>query len=711
LTIDGESHAITLSGDVNGDDDENAFSDNVRVFLVNAGVTATLKNLTIIKGVGGNWTDPILHGGGIYNQGTLTVTGNTLSNNWGGIRNEVGATLAVSGSNFYDNWVSSWGGDATYKTGGAILNHGVMTITGSAFSGNHADGIAAIGAVSNSGTATITASTFYSNTSLFMGGGAMGNFGTMTIASSLFTENSGGVSSLGGGGGAILNKVDAGGRLTNRDRLLEQYAGWAAEDGTEYSSLGGAILSQQGALSVAASTFQGNTAPFVSGGSDTYGGAIVAVGSDTGVVSITNNTFLENSALLGGALAAGGTNVALTNNTFVSNTATTSGTLWLNGSGTLSNNLLGQGTTGGNCEIEAGSVFTATSNLADDDTCGAGFINSATINLGTPGNYGGNTETIPLLPGSAAIDTGDSGACPATDQRGMTRPQGAGCDIGAFEVAVPEMTVLGNGQVITNNDATPAPADHTDFGGAAVNGGQIIRTFTISNSGNLTLTLTGSPLVSVTGPAAGDFSVTAQPGATVGPSLTTPFTVRFAPTVIGTRAATVTIANNDPDENPYTFAVQGVGDICFATLDGVTVYASANAQAVRDAVSAASPGDTVKVAGYCAGVQAQLATTQTVMITQPLTLAGGYTPTNWSTYDPTGNPTPLDALGGGRVIYADAAVTVQGLTVTNGYINATSDLNGGGIFASGALTLTDMVVYSTTLTGTAYTKQYGAGCM
>ena len=53
--------------------------------------------------------------------------------------------------------------------------------------------------------------------------------------------------------------------------------------------------------------------------------------------------------------------------------------------------------------------------------------------LGTLGNYGGFTQTIPLLAGSSAIDTGNDAVCPATDQRGVTRPQGAHCDIGAYE--------------------------------------------------------------------------------------------------------------------------------------------------------------------------------------------------------------------------------------------------------------------------------------
>ncbi len=50
---------------------------------------------------------------------------------------------------------------------------------------------------------------------------------------------------------------------------------------------------------------------------------------------------------------------------------------------------------------------------------------------------GGPTHTIALVPGSPAIDAADSANCPPTDQRGVTRPQGAGCDIGAFELEAP----------------------------------------------------------------------------------------------------------------------------------------------------------------------------------------------------------------------------------------------------------------------------------
>jgi hypothetical protein len=53
--------------------------------------------------------------------------------------------------------------------------------------------------------------------------------------------------------------------------------------------------------------------------------------------------------------------------------------------------------------------------------------------VGTLGYYGGPTPTIPLLPGSPAIDAANAAGCLPTDQRGYPRPYGAGCDIGAFE--------------------------------------------------------------------------------------------------------------------------------------------------------------------------------------------------------------------------------------------------------------------------------------
>src|SRR5262249_25887047 len=75
-------------------------------------------------------------------------------------------------------------------------------------------------------------------------------------------------------------------------------------------------------------------------------------------------------------------------------------------------------------------------NLDDGTSCNfaaAGDRVNADAALGALQDNGGFTQTIGLLPGSQAIDAGDAAACPASDQRGVMRPQGGACDIGAYE--------------------------------------------------------------------------------------------------------------------------------------------------------------------------------------------------------------------------------------------------------------------------------------
>ncbi len=125
---------------------------------------------------------------------------------------------------------------------------------------------------------------------------------------------------------------------------------------------------------------------------------------------------------------------------------------------------------------------------------------------------------------------------------------------------------------------------------------------------------------------------------------------------------------------------------CFATPDdGGTVFSSNTAQAVRTAVTAASAGGVVKIAGYCAGAVLDSGTTQVALITKTLTVAGGYTTTNWTASFPITQPTTLDALTQGRVISATAAMTVSNLTVQRGNING----DGGGAWFGGAATLSN----------------------
>lgn len=124
----------------------------------------------------------------------------------------------------------------------------------------------------------------------------------------------------------------------------------------------------------------------------------------------------------------------------------------------------------------------------------------------------------------------------------------------------PEINIQGNSTDIVSGDVTPDTADHTDFGTVSTASGTIVRTFTIQNTGTASLNLTGvSPYVTISGANAADFSVTAIPSNSISASGSTSFQVTFDPSADGVRTATISITNDDSNENPYTFTIQGNG--------------------------------------------------------------------------------------------------------------------------------------------------------
>ncbi len=118
------------------------------------------------------------------------------------------------------------------------------------------------------------------------------------------------------------------------------------------------------------------------------------------------------------------------------------------------------------------------------------------------------------------------------------------------------IVLLGSGATsIANGDNTPTTADGTDFGMLPYGGtNPVIHAFTIANTGGESLTI---PSATVSGPAAGDFTVLNVP-AVVSPGMSSNFTVRFHPQGVGTRSAVLSLANNDTvSGNLFTFAIGG----------------------------------------------------------------------------------------------------------------------------------------------------------
>ena len=145
----------------------------------------------------------------------------------------------------------------------------------------------------------------------------------------------------------------------------------------------------------------------------------------------------------------------------------------------------------------------------------------------------------------------------------------------------PEINLKGNGVDIPDGNTIISLSDDTDFGGIEVTGAvSVSHTFTIQNFGSTDVILTDpSPYITITG-ATGDFTLTANPSATISSGGSTTFTITYDPTTSGTHVATISIANDDSDENPYTFLIEGRGEYCASngstTYDTSVTYVSFN---------------------------------------------------------------------------------------------------------------------------------------
>nr|MBC8489091.1 fibronectin type III domain-containing protein [Bacteroidota bacterium] len=122
---------------------------------------------------------------------------------------------------------------------------------------------------------------------------------------------------------------------------------------------------------------------------------------------------------------------------------------------------------------------------------------------------------------------------------------------------------------ILDGETTPSVSEGTDFGDAEANSVTVDRTYRITNTsigglrGDLVLTeYEAGKYVQISGTNADQFSVTAEPSTPIGSAGgTTTYTVRFTPTSAGLKTAEISIVNNDPNENPYNFAIQGTGTL------------------------------------------------------------------------------------------------------------------------------------------------------
>ena len=185
------------------------------------------------------------------------------------------------------------------------------------------------------------------------------------------------------------------------------------------------------------STFESNTAVFDGGAVATLFGFGLTIESST----FYKNTITSRSAA---AVIANFASATINNSTFVDNTGP-SGTTVLYGGITVNKSIIAQSSASMIKVCNSGpTVSGSRGNLVTDNSCtsvtssypatpatNSAIVSYADLKLGDLSYRGYVNKTIPLLSGSVALDFWSG--CTGNDQRGISRPQGGSCDVGAYE--------------------------------------------------------------------------------------------------------------------------------------------------------------------------------------------------------------------------------------------------------------------------------------
>lgn len=306
-----------------------------------------------------------------------------------------------------------------YSDGGAIRNDGTLTLRGVIVSGNRAF---FGGGVYNGGTRDLAAvlkvqgSTFSGNRAI----NARGDEG----------RSGGGIYIVRGGTAVITNSTFSG----------------------NYAGTGGGVENDGGKLTVEGTTFSGNDA---ADNIIARGGGIANVGK----LAVRNSTFSGNTTDIdGGGIWQACSKVSIVSSTFSANRASSGGGVYheryageCTGTVNLRSTIVArnEAPTGPDA---SGSFRSGGYNLIGNTTGATGFGGSTNLTNTSSGlarglrDNGGPTKTIALVSSSPAIDAVPRTVCPppATDQRGVRRPQdgdgdgAARCDIGAYERRTPQ---------------------------------------------------------------------------------------------------------------------------------------------------------------------------------------------------------------------------------------------------------------------------------
>jgi TIR domain/NACHT domain len=290
-----------------------------------------------------------------------------------------GIVASLSFLTLKDGYSATRSGDIAAGLGGCIYNdsNSTLTLTNVTIINNRSD-MSGGGIYNDTGTLILTDTTISNNTALGSGGGGIDNAGMLILTKSIVFDN---LANIGGG---IYN---LGNNLTIVNSTIANNIARGKSGG-----IGGGIAINRGKIFFEYSTIYHNTA-------ESSGGGVVIMDLLNSAVAITN-------CIIAGNYARGNPDMQ--------------GTFTL-----YSHNLI---------QVTSGATFILT------DRSPTSLIKGRSPSLGSLGENGGPTKTYPLLSGSPAIDQipFNDITCGQTpedsiDQRGISRPQGSGCDLGAYE--------------------------------------------------------------------------------------------------------------------------------------------------------------------------------------------------------------------------------------------------------------------------------------
>ncbi len=317
----------------------------------------------------------------------------------------------------------------------------------------------------------------------------------------------------------------------------------------------------------------------------TGGGGAGGSYTKTTLVAVTSGATISVTVGAGGIGVSGANGGIGGTSTFASTSPVSAiGGTGGNANGTLTPlNGLGANTTiGSTYNGGAGGVGDATSGTSGTSGGGGGGAGSTSsgsapttgINAGIGGTGGGGNGAIGTATsgnGIAAIALSGGGSGGRNNGTGSLRTGGNGYrgQVIITWIAPQEINIQGNGVTILSGDSSPAVIDYTNFGSVDVSSGAITKTFTVQNTGGASLTIGA---ISFSGTNASDFSITTPPSSTLGAGLSTSFIIAFDPSITGIKNAIISIVNNDGNENPYVFAIQGTGNQTYFDSDGDGVF-------------------------------------------------------------------------------------------------------------------------------------------